>query len=184
MDPSSFTRQVVGHEFYQRSSQPLPFEIPFSNTKRTLRPEVIEALWILTLLFHSVGVYSPPPPAPEGDVSYIPFYGLDNDDDRTAAPKRARATDLARSAMYFRRSAGYPEQKQNFNLFSFSRSAISAPCPDSAAPLTKMYYQQGAGVANSSLKAREKTPLESSIMYFVAKLMELRDSTEAVRPSQ
>jgi hypothetical protein len=48
-------------------------------------------------------------------------------------------------------------------------------------PLTKQYYQQGAGVDAGTFEQREKTPVESAIMYFVAKLMEIRDAEVEVR---
>jgi hypothetical protein len=178
MSEDQYVRHVQGHEFFRRPSQPRPFEVPLSNSKATLRTELVEALWILTTLFHSVGIYTPPPPAPEGHVAYIPYYA---DADVTAAPKRGRAADLARAAMFFRRTAGLPSHRQIFSLFQFDRRNIKCPQPAEATPLSKEYYQQGAGVEIGTVQAKEQAPFESGVAYFVAKLMEMRDAKEAVR---
>jgi hypothetical protein len=175
-----YFRLVQGHEFFERQSQPHPFEVPLSNSKATLRTELIEALWILTTLSHSAGIYTPPPPAPEGHVAYIPYYAIDG---ATAPPKRGRATDLARVSMFFRRTAPLPLHQQIFNLFHFNRGSIKSPQPARAAPLSKEYYQQGAGVEIGTVAAKEQSPFESSISYFVAKLMEIRDAPKAVGDS-
>lgn len=163
-------RYTSGQEFYKRLSQPRPFEVPIANSKKTLRSEALEAFYILTRLFWTVNVYCAPPLAPEGNVAYIPYYT-----EYPAPPKRTRASDLARISMFFRQEASLPEQKRHFSLHSFTRTSIKPPRQEHAVPLTKEYYQEGAGVAAGALQAREKTPLESGIMYFVAKLMELKD---------
>ena len=173
-------RQVAGLEFFERPAQPFPFEVPISASKRNLRPEIIEALWILSVLLRSAGVSWTPPSAPEGNVAYIPYYSCKTNAERTALPKRSRATDLARVALFFRQAACNPVEKQALSLYSFTRTTIAPPTASNVRPLTKQYYQQGAGV-EGTFEAREKTPLESGIMYFVAKLMEIRDAKSAVR---
>lgn len=173
-----YIRLVAGHQFYERPSQPHPFETPLSNARPTLRPELNEALWILTCLFHAVGIYAPPPPAPEGNVPYIPYYPTGVD--ATAVPKRARAASLARSAMFFRRHASLLPHRQTFSIFGLTRASIAPPKQDKAAPLSKKYYSQGAGIGVGTAAAKERNPLESGISYFVAKLMEIRDAKQEV----
>jgi hypothetical protein len=176
--PDEYHRLVTGHKFYQRPLQPNPFEVPLFNAKPSLRAELNELLWILTVLFHSVGIYLSPPPAPEGVVAYIPYYSTDVD--VAAIPKRQRAASLARAAMFFRRHAGLPVHKHIFSLFEFTRTSISPPKPENAAPLSKTYYLQGSGAGVGTVAAKERAALESGISYFVAKLMELRDAKEEV----
>jgi hypothetical protein len=173
-----YMRWVTGHQFYERPSQPHPFETPLPNTRPTLRPELNEALWILTCLFHAVGINVPPPPAPEGNVPYIPYYSTPID--ATSVPKRARAASLARSAMFFRRHAGLLPHKQPFSLYGLTRASITPPQQEKAMPLSKKYYSQGAGIGIGTAAAKERTPLESGISFFVAKLMEIRDAKKEV----
>jgi hypothetical protein len=175
-----YHRLASGHDFFLRPSQPSPFEIPLSNAKPNFRAELNELLWILTILFHSVGVYFPPPPAPEGVVAYIPYDSAG--DGVVAIPKRQRVASLAHAAVFFRRHAGLAPQQQVFSLFSFTRTSISPPKPEKTTPLSKSYYLQGSGVGAGRVTAKERMPLESGVSYFVAKLMEIRDAKEEVRP--
>jgi hypothetical protein len=177
--PSLQLQQVTGQQFLQRPSQPRPFQIPILKSKQTLRAECYEVFYIITRLFHSAGVVSQPPLAPQGPIPYIPYYAPQPE--ATALPKRKHATDLARIAFHFRRCRGLPDWKQPLTLFKFTRRDIRPPCPEQVDPLTKQYYQQGAGVDAGTFEQREKTPVESAIMYFVAKLMEIRDAEVEVR---
>jgi hypothetical protein len=177
--PDEYSRLVMGHQFFQRPSQPTPFEIPLYNTRPSTRTELNEVLWILMILFHSVGLYFPPHPAPEGIVAYIPYYSTNVD--MTSPPKRQRVASLAHASMFFRRYAGLPAHKQAFSLFTFTRTSITPPQPEQTTPLSKSYYLQGSGVGVGSAAAKERTPLESGISYFVAKLMEIRDTKAEVR---
>ena len=174
-----YTRQVLGLQFFTRPQQPIPFEVPISQTRRTLRPEAVEAFWILTVLLRSLGLFPTPRPAPEGNAPYIPYYGCSSDAERTQIPKRTRATDLARVAFFFRQAAPLPSDKQPLTLHSFTAAAIAPPISDEAKVLSKEYYRQRARV-QETFAAREQTPLESGISYFNAKLLELRDAMLAV----
>ena len=173
-----YMRWVAGHQFYERPSQPHPFETPLPNARPTLRPELNEALWILTCLFHAVGIYVPPPPAPEGNVPYIPYYPTSVD--ITSVPKHARAASLARSAMFFRQHASLLPHKQPFSLFGLTHASITPPKQEKAMPLSKKYYSQGTGIGIGTAAAKERTPLKSGISFFVAKLMEIRDVKQEV----
>lgn len=174
-EPDLHNQHLFGLEFFQRPAQPVPFEVPILNSRRhTLRLEAIEALWILTVLLRSARVFSSPTPSPEGNVPYIPYYACQADAERIALPRRTRAADLARIAMYFRQTASLPEEKQPLSLHTFSPQMIKPPHPKDILPLSHNYYQWGAGV-EGTFDAREKTPLASGIMYFVAKLMEIHD---------
>jgi hypothetical protein len=139
-----YLRHVNGHQFFQRRSQPKPFESPLSDAKATMRPKLNEALWFLTVLFHSVDIFPPPAPAPEGKVPYIPYYATDID--FAAKPKQSHASSLARAAMLFRQYAGLPDHRQVFTLFGFARASITPPTMEEAEPLTKQYYAQSARV--------------------------------------
>ena len=113
-------------------------------------------------------------------MAYIPYYSCKTDTEYTALPKRSRATDLTRVVLFFRQAACNPVEKQALSLYSFTHTTIAPPTASNVRPLTKQYYQQGAGI-EGTVEAREKTPLESGIMYFVAKLMEIQDAKSAVR---
>ena len=73
MSGDQYVRHVQGHEFFQQPSQPCPFEVPLLNSKATLHAKLIEVLWILTTLFHSVGIYTPLPPPPCLKVMWLTF---------------------------------------------------------------------------------------------------------------
>lgn len=179
-EPDPRMQQVVGLEFFERPAQPFPFQVPISASRQNQRPEIVEALWILTVLLRCAGVFCTPASMPEGKSAYIPYYAYQTDAERTALPKRSRATDLARVALFFRQAAHNAPEKQALSLYTFTRTTITPPSPPNVTPLTKQYYQQGAGI-EGTFEAREKTPLESGISYFVAKLMEIRDVKSAVR---
>jgi hypothetical protein len=83
--------------------------------------------------------------------------------------------------MLFRQHASLPPHKQVFTIFGFTRTSIVPPNQDKAAPLSKKYYSQGAGIGIGTLAAKERTPLESGISFFMAKLMEMRDAKREVR---
>jgi hypothetical protein len=180
---ASQQQMAAGQQFFTRTTQPRPFLVPVSNSKATLRSECYEVLFIITRLFHSAGValQSPPPaPALPGPVPYIPYYAPQPS--ATAMPNRQRVADLARVAFHFRQFRGAADWKQPLNIFTFSRAQIQPPSLHAGVlPLSKKYYQHGAGVEAGTVERREKTPMASAVMYFIAKLMEIQDWEAEVR---
>lgn len=142
-----------GLQFYIRHPSRSPSDYPFPNARRTERLEVVECLYLLTVIL-STGEDEPVVSAlPEGDAQYILYYDAPQ---YLTAPKRGNAASLAAAAMFFR-----VDTRQELNLRAFCfESAAEALAWDPNLTQESTAVHEGVAVSKSG-----KQPLNDEAGY-------------------